>query len=273
MQANQADLNEAVEALRQEWAFLAPYDLPTESIKNRSAVFVREVVTNDSNDSTAEAYVKIYASQKHPFQRLLRQSRSRNEVRNLLFFRSIGIATPQVLAWGELRNRIGRVVQDFIITEAVAETLQLDIFVAKFCPSSQNPADRPARLGIARQLGKWTRVMHDRNFIHEDLKWRNILARKQTNGAELFWIDCPKGDFFKLGQALNRKKLKDCATLDKLARIQCSKEERSTFIDAYLGDGAAAEQIQQLCQNIENYRRQRFDPKDDKQRQDVEEYK
>lgn len=263
MQANNVDLDQSVEALRQEWAFLAPYDLPTAEIKDRSAVFVREVSVGKQS---TEAYVKIYANQKHPFQRLFRISRSRNEVRNLLFFRSIGIPTPQILAWGEKRNSIGRVVQDFIITEAVKDTLQLDAFIEAVYPSQEDPTHRPPRIEIARQLGQWTRAMHDHNFIHEDLKWRNILARPKEDGADLYWIDCPKGDFMKSGATLERKKLKDCATLDKLARIQCSKEERSEFIKAYLGSNATPLQVQKLCKDIEDYRRQRFDAKDDKQR-------
>lgn len=270
MQANHVDLDQSVEALRKEWAFLAPYDLPTAEIKDRSAVFVREVSVDQQS---TEAYVKIYASQKHPFQRLLRQSRSQNEVRNLLFFRSIGIPTPQILAWGERRNAIGRVVQDFIITEAVKDTLQLDAFIQAVYPSQEDPTHRPPRIEIARQLGKWTRAMHDHNFIHEDLKWRNILARPQAGGADLYWIDCPKGAFKKSGASLDRKKLKDCATLDKLARIQCSKEERTEFIKAYLGDDATPPQVQKLCKDIEDYRRQRFDAKDDQQREDAKENK
>ena len=268
MSASHVDLNKPVEALRKEWDFLAPYDLPTEDIKVRSAVFVREV---SLGQQPTEAYIKIYASKKHPFERLLRRSRSQNEVRNLLFFGSIGIPTPQILAWGEKRNSIGRVVQDFIITEAVKDTLQLDAFIQAVYPSQDDPTHRLPRIEIARQLGGWTRKMHDHNFIHEDLKWRNILARPQRGNTDLYWIDCPKGSFKKSGALMDRKKLKDCATLDKLARIQCSKEERTEFIKAYLGNHATPLQVQKLCKDIEDYRRQHFDAKDDKQREDAKE--
>ena len=270
MQASHVDLNKPVEALRKEWTFLAPYDLPTEEIKVRSAVFVREV---SIGQQSTEAYIKIYASKKHPFERLFRRSRSQNEVRNLLFFGSIGIPTPQILAWGEKRNSIGRVVQDFIITEAVKDALQLDDFIQVVYPFQEDLTHRPPRIEIARQLGRWTRKMHDHDFIHEDLKWRNILARPQRSGTDLYWIDCPKGSFKKPGALLDRKKLKDCATLDKLARIQCSKEERIEFIKAYLGYHATPLKVQKLCKDIENYRRKRFDAKDNKQREDAKENK
>ena len=215
----------------------------------------------------------MHIGARHPFERLLRRSRSQNEVRNLLFFGSIGIPTPQILAWGEKRNSIGRVVQDFIITEAVKDALPLDAFIQTVYPNQEDLNHRPARINIVRQLGRWTRRMHDHNFIHEDLKWRNILARPQQGGADLYWIDCPKGSFKKPGKLMDRKKLKDCATLDKLARIQCSKEERAEFILAYLGNDSTPLKVQKLCTDIENYRRERFDPKDDKQKEDAKEDK
>ena len=268
MQASHVDLNKPVEALRKEWTFLAPYDLPTEELKDRSTVFLSEV---SLDQQSTKAYIKIYTSKKHPFERLLRRSRSQNEVRNLLFLSSIGIPTPQILAWGEKRNSIGRFVEDFIITKAVKDALQLDAFIQAVYPNQEDPIHRPPRIEIARQLGRWTRKMHDHDFIHEDLKWRNILARPQQGGTDLYWIDCPKGSFKKPGALMDRKKLKDCATLDKLARIQCSKEERTEFIKAYLGYHATPLKVQKLCKDIEDYRRERFDTKDDKQRKDAKE--
>jgi hypothetical protein len=65
---------------------------------------------------------------------------------------------------------------------------------------------------------------------------------------------------------MKRKQLKDCATLDKLARHECTKEEREAFIRAYLGPDFSEKHAQKLCQEIEDYRRQRFDPKDNRQR-------
>ena len=270
MQINHVDFDQPVEALRKEWTFLAPYDLPTAEINDRSAVFRNKVSVDQQS---TEAYIKIYTSKKHPFERLLRRSRSHNEVRNLLFFGSIGIPTPKILAWGEKRNSIGRVVQDFIITKAVKDTLQLDAFIQAVYPIQENPTHRLSRIEIARQLGRWTRKMHDHNFVHEDLKWRNILARQHRFGADLYWIDCPKGSFKKPGAIMDRKKLKDCATLDKLARIYCSIEERTEFIKAYLGNHATPLKVQKFCKDIEDYRRNNFDAKDDKQRKDAKENK
>ncbi len=257
------NIDSEVNALREGWTYLEPLNVPTASVKKRSAVFLREIA---KDGEPCSAYVKIYANKQHPFQRLFRTGRSRTEVRNLLFFRSLGIATPKVLAWGERRNAIGRLVEEFIITQAEADTLQLDDFVKQHYPDSTEPEQEATRIQIARQLGEWTRRMHAHYFIHEDLKWRNILARQGKGEAELFWIDCPKGTFHRPGINFERKKLKDCATLDKLARLLCTKDERSIFLQAYLGESAQPEEVQKLCRKIEAYRKARFDRKDDQQR-------
>ncbi len=262
----EAYLNQAAEALRKDWSYLEPCSVPFEKVKVRSEVFIRKIT--DSGRSV-DAYVKIYAYRKHPFQRYLRKGRAITEARNLLFFDSIDIQAPRVLAWGERRNRIGRIIQEFIITEAVPGAVQLIPFVKEHCPEP----GRPVRRKIAEQLGRWTRVMHDHGFVHEDLKWRNVLVRAKKDEPELFWIDCPIGGFLKPGLKLERKKLKDCATLDKLARIECSKEEREAFVKAYLGTDAAGDSIRHLCRRIEKYRSARFDAKDDRQRADAEKEK
>lgn len=223
---------------------------------------------NDSEQQTT-AYVKIYANKRHLFQRIFRSAQSRIEVRNLLFIRSIGTPTPRITAWGVQRNLLGRVVCDYIITEAEADTEQLDNFVPKYCPDPKQPEQQAMRMHIARKLGEWTGKMHSEGFIHEDLKWRNILARPNGEKPDIFWIDCPKGEFYKKNQLFERKKLKDCAALDKIAHLQCSKEERNTFIQAYLGESATQQQITDMCRQVEDFRRRRFDAKDEKQRKDA----
>jgi tRNA A-37 threonylcarbamoyl transferase component Bud32 len=264
MQKRQAELEQQTEALRKEWTFLKAFDLDTEKFVGRSAVFQKTIRIEDKD---VPVFIKVYSNKKHPLQRMFRQGKSRTEARNLLFFQSIDIPTPRIIAWGNRRNRIRRIVEEFIITEAISDAQQLDHYVPKYCPDRSKPEYQNRRDQIIQCLGGWTRRMHAANFIHEDLKWRNILARTHADEVSLFWIDCPKGYFAKPGATLTRKKLKDCATLDKIARIQCSKAERQTFIKAYLDTNASNEDIQQMCQQVEAYRKIRFDAKDNIQRE------
>ncbi|PXA03120.1 hypothetical protein DDZ13_13715 [Coraliomargarita sinensis] len=252
------------QSLERGWGFLDAFEVPASSVKDRSAVFIRETTHNDRK---TEVYIKIYANRKHPLQRVFRSGRSQREVGNLLFFQSLGIPTPQVIAWGERRNPFGRIVEEFIITESEKGTLQLDEFVRSFCPDPEQSEQQAMRRHIAKNLGEWTARIHAEAFIHEDLKWRNILVRPNGTTPELFWIDCPNGRFMKKGKALDRKKLKDCAALDKLAHLECTKEERKAFIAAYLGDSGNAGSVAKMCREVENYRRRRFDPKDRTQRE------
>ena len=263
MQKRQVELDQQTEALRREWSFLKPFDLDTKNLIDRSAVFQQTICVDGSE---VPAFIKIYANKRHPLQRLYREGKSRTEVRNLLFFQSIDIPVPRVIGWGNKKNRIGRIVEEFIITEAVPRSQQLDDYVAEHCPDRSCLEYENRRDQIIKRLGEWTSRMHAANFIHEDLKWRNILARTDADQVSVFWIDCPKGGFSNSRFSLERKKLKDCSTLDKLGRIRCSKEERQAFIKAYLGTDATAESVQQLCHKIETYRRKRFDAKDEQQR-------
>ena len=102
------------------------------------------------------------------------------------------------------------------------------------CPDRSQPVYCSRRDSIIDQLSHFTRAMHAQHFYHQDLKWRNILARIDGDQTELFWIDCPKGDFTRSTIHQSRRALKDCATLDKLGRLHCTKEERLRFVAGYL---------------------------------------
>ena len=64
-----------------------------------------------------------------------------------------------------------------------------------------------------------------------------------------------------------RRALKDCATLDKLARLHCSKEERLRFVAGYLDQPIDSPEVAAQAEAIADYRRKRFDPEDLRQEQ------
>lgn len=237
------------------------------AIRSRSAVFERTLPAAEGGAAEGRGvFVKVYTFKKHAFQRFLRQGRSRNEARNLLFFRKLGIAVPEVMAWGRRRNRLGRIVEEFIMTEAIVGAMQLDLFLEHHCPDRSRPADGECRDAIIRQLGKWTRAIHDHHFFHQDLKWRNILVRLDGGKPELFWIDCPKGGFNCVPVHRRRLRIKDCATLDKLARLNCTADERRLFVDSYFGEDGNPGERDRFAREVVRYRERRFDPEDDRQR-------
>ena len=262
MSLNPTQLQHQTDALRRDVSFLHQFEIEASDVRTRSEVVQREL-TEDG--VSLPVYVKVYSYKKHPFQRLWRKGTAHNEARNLLFFRAIGISSPRVIAWGERKNAIGKIVEDFIITEAVSDTLPLYELIPTACPDRSTPTYCKRRDSILDQLGRWTSAMHAYQFYHQDLKWRNILGRVNGANIELFWIDCPKGNFNSLPFQQTRGRLKDCATLDKLAHLHCSKEERLCFVAAYLKQPIDTAAVAAFSSAIAHYRRKRFDAEDDRQ--------
>ena len=262
MPATIEQLSAQTDALRKDYAFLSALGVDASTVKDRSQVSQHSFTENGVEVHT---FVKVYSYRKSPLQRLWRSGTARREARNLLYFKSIGIPTPRVVAWGQRKNAIGKIVDDYIITEAIPETLTLDAYISAVCPDRSQPSYCRHRDSIIEQLSQTTRAIHAQHFYHQDLKWRNILARSNDDQTELFWIDCPKGDFTKSSIHQSRRALKDCATLDKLARLHCTQEERLHFVACYLDKPLDTPEATHFAQAISNYRRNRFDAKDERQ--------
>ena len=262
MPVNIDDISAQTDALRQDYTFLEGFGVDAAKVRERSKVLE---LSFTENGAAVPTFVKVYSYRKSPFQRLWRKGTARREARNLLFFKSIGIPTPRVIAWGQRSNAFGKIIHDYIITEAVAGTQTLDGYITQHCPDRSEAVYCSRRDSIIDQLSRATRAIHTHHFYHQDLKWRNILARAKDDQTELFWIDCPKGDFTKSAIHQTRRALKDCATLDKLARLRCALEERLRFVAGYLNQPADAPEVTTFAQAVSNYRRKRFDVKDERQ--------
>jgi tRNA A-37 threonylcarbamoyl transferase component Bud32 len=262
MPVNIDELSAQTDALRKDYTFLGMFGVDASKVQDRSQVTQHSFTENGFEVHT---FVKVYSYRKSFLQRLWRKGTARLETRNLLFFRNIGIHTPRVIAWGQRKNLIGKIVDEYIITEAVPNTQTLDAYMAAHCPDRSKTIYRRRRDSIIHQLSHATRTIHAHHFYHQDLKWRNVLSRNKGDEAELFWIDCPKGDFTSSANHQIRRGLKDCATLDKLARMHCTKEERLRFVAGYLGQSLDSPEVAAQAASIADYRRKRFDAEDERQ--------
>ena len=262
MPVNIDDISAQTDTLRKDYSFLDAFGVDASKVHDRSQVFQRSF-TEDGIE--VHTFVKVYSYRKSLFQRLWRRGIAHIEARNLLFFSAIGIASPRVIAWGQRKNALGKIVDEFIISEAIADTQTLDEFMTSACPDRSQPLYCSLRDSLIDQLSRATAAIHDHHFYHQDLKWRNVLARAKGDQAELFWIDCPKGDFTKSPLHQERRALKDCATLDKLARLRCTQEERLRFVAGYLDLPIDAPEVSNFAQAISDYRRKRFDAEDERQ--------
>ena len=180
--------------------------------------------------SGAVYYVKTYVCRGRGLRRWFGRSRLRAEWENLNTFASYGIATPEVVAYGEkgVRN-----YQGAIVTRGLSWTRDLACIARERDPVL---LDRLWRLGVIRRLSESVRIMHARGFIHNDLKWRNILVglddKSNKNSPSVYLIDCPMGRVL-CWPLIKRGIVKDLACLDKVAKHTLSRTDRLRFYLAY----------------------------------------
>lgn len=178
---------------------------------------------------TRRYYVKRYHGAGKNLRRFIGRPRVQSEWRNLLLFKAWGIPVATVVAYGMERRR-GIFQRGALITEELYDTEDLAQLADR--------GDARLRNGrwvdhVLRQVARATRLMHARRFTHNDLKWRNILVDGQPL-SNIYLIDCPGGTFW-WGPFLERRKIKDLACLDKIAKYQLSRSQRLRFYLIYCG--------------------------------------
>ncbi|MCP4673886.1 MAG: heptose kinase, partial [Desulfobacula sp.] len=157
-------------------------------------------------------YVKVYTAGGKRLRRYIGRSRIRADWENLIFFDSLDIPVPEIVACGQ-ELCFGIFKRGALITKEVPGSTDLATLAAK---NSKCLKNRAWMEEVGFLYSEYTRRLHDNRFIHVDLKWRNILVTKGEK-PEVYFIDCPSGKkviypLFKHG------KIKDLACLDKIAR-------------------------------------------------------
>jgi tRNA A-37 threonylcarbamoyl transferase component Bud32 len=173
--------------------------------------------------------------------------RVRAEWRNLLAFRSWGIPTATLVAYG-LERRFGGFVRGALVTEEIPDTRDL-----AYLAHSDDPrlGDHAWLTQVSRQVASLTRTLHDARFVHNDLKWRNLLV---DGGASptVYLIDCPSGNYYR-GAVLEYRIVKDLACLDKLAKIKLSRSQRLRFYLDYAGQARVGDGDRQRIAKIVHF--------------------
>jgi tRNA A-37 threonylcarbamoyl transferase component Bud32 len=173
-------------------------------------------------------YIKTYTSRGRGLRRFVGRSRTRAEWENLQAFVAMGIPTADLVAYGESVTRGSYC--GTLITREVRGTSDLATLVDN---RHSLLGDRQWRLQVIGRLSETVRKMHGNGFVHNDLKWRNILVDVTADPA-VYLIDCPLGRKMP-GPFLVRGRIKDLACLDKIAKKQLSNVERLRFYLAYKG--------------------------------------
>lgn len=187
---------------------------------------VKRVSVNDSN-----YYVKVYWRNGNGFRHYFGRSRLQGEWENLQYFKSLGINTPRIVAYGQLTKH-GFLDQGVLVTEEVPAARDL-LTISKSNPfllEDKNWLDQ-----VMHQTAEYSRQLHDCGFVHWDLKWRNILvSMEKKQFPQVYFFDCPLGKKRYLWLR-KRGAIKDLACLDKVAKKVLSQKSRMKFFKYYAG--------------------------------------
>jgi hypothetical protein len=193
-------------------------------------------------------FYKQYEYSAGSWRYFCRGSKARREYESYAAFAELGIASAERIACGEKRDALGRLRRAFIITRTIPQAQPLPHYLA---------VQRPRSLLV--QLAAMTRRIHDGNFFHNDLYFRNILVTLEPDGPKLWWIDCPRGRFDYWSPWRRHKRIKDLATLDKSAlQEHFSRTMRLRVLLEYLGQRRLDAEGKRLCAATVAYRRRRW---------------
>lgn len=172
-------------------------------------------------------YVKRYYLAGKGLRRFFGRPRIQGEWENLLLFANLGIPTADVVAYGYER-RFGLFNRGAVVTKEIINTQDLAAIATQQDPRLR---DKHWIKSVITQLATITRTLHQHQFIHNDLKWRNILV---DNDSKVYLIDCPLGAFWR-GSLLSYRIIKDIKSLDHLAKTYLSRTQRLAFYKLYAG--------------------------------------
>lgn len=217
------------------------FELQGELISKDKISDVIKVALNGKN-----YYVKRYHKPRSKKAGWFKRSRVRAEWENLLFFASLGIPTPGLVAWGE-ENK-GAKFKGALITEELVDTQDL----ATLNKSGSDLFNQVEWFKhTARKIALYTRLMHEQRFMHLDLKWRNILVGPGER-PEVYFFDCPSGK--QLSPLLFRRgRLKDLACLDKIGRKRLRRTQRLAFYKYYVGCDKLTPAHKEMAKKIDRF--------------------
>ncbi len=182
---------------------------------HRETVFVKKYWVSDPSQLASALFRDTLSG----------RSRVKREFENLQRLREWGLDAPEPIAFGEQRV-CGFLTRSFLISRAVESPIALDGII-------RNRPSAAQRRELIERLADATRRMHDRNFVHGDYYWRNIILR---NGAldRFYLLDAHKGRLFGAGESLARR-AEDLAMLDAPAPKYFRRAERMKFFLRYVG--------------------------------------
>ena len=161
-----------------------------------------------------------------------RRGKGRNEGRRAVKLAAIGVDTIDPIALGEQRKR-SFLFENYLITQAIPETLPLDEFVERRLPEMGEPRRSRIRQSLASALARLTAHLHDAGFAHQDFHPGNVLIRfDEADQPHLSLIDL---DALRMTRTLTwRAARQNLALLNHYFWHRCSRTDRHRFLRDYL---------------------------------------
>jgi tRNA A-37 threonylcarbamoyl transferase component Bud32 len=222
-----------------DWLKLTPGEPVSRS--NRSNVY-KVPLTNGQH-----VFFKSYSLHGEYMHYFMRQSQAAREVNSYQTMERIGIPTVKPLAFGEERI-FGMLKSCCIVTLGVDDTTTLEKFAFYTWRHLEKKEKKEAFEQIFTKTARHANHMHRQDFFHYDLKWRNILVKKEGTEYKTVWIDSPRGKTMHLRS--NRGRMLDLSCLSRLALSYLSKTQRYRFVVEYLGEDATRENVRKIWQDV-----------------------
>lgn len=177
-------------------------------------------------------YCKHYFLQ--PWRRL-RPSKSRREFNLLSHMRDIGVPCPGNLAFREERNWLGLLNSGELSMERLDQAADIRhlCLLDEYAPIIQNPAFRQ---GLVAEVARWVKHMHEQQFFHLNLNFRNILVNTAPAfPVQVHFIDVTSAKTNPLPIRASYFRMKELAFLYKDARKWFTPREMVRFLHLYFG--------------------------------------
>ncbi len=215
-----------------------------ELISDSPTTRCRRIVSSDG----AAFYFKRYIC---PFRRgiqfWMRPGKGAVEVWAYRQLLELGIPTLDIVAFGEERV-FGVLKSNFLISLAVPDSQDLDNFALNSWYQMPEPMRRQIYNEITSCLVEQTAKAHQAGFFHHDLKWRNILVRKEGSRYTTVWIDAPRAS--KMWLRRGRGAVVDLSGLSRIAISLLSIYDRMRFMVRYLGRRRRPGDAKRLYQKV-----------------------
>jgi tRNA A-37 threonylcarbamoyl transferase component Bud32 len=172
-------------------------------------------------------YFKVF---HYPFYRSFRSRRNAKACKdgtNALFLQEKGIATPEVLAFGEERGLI-RLKRDILITREAPNIRTMPEFIGVTAPCLTHRE----RCDLIRKFARVVKALHEWGVYHPDINFGNLFITGPREGFQFVLLDLDK--MKRYPQPISTAfRIQNLADLFLLFRSITSVSQRFYFLNAY----------------------------------------